>query len=108
MRKIQLKLFDVRRNQNFWFHFCYIPQELWKQYQNKYKVNNMDVQVKDWIKQDFGFEVTHMEDIQKAKDAIKEKYSQMYPQVFLGSESDRQGWARVWLTEKITKLLEDK
>lgn len=107
MRKIQLKLFDGRRNQNFWFHFCYIPMDIWEKYQSKYKVNNMDVQIKEWIKQDFGFDVTHMIDLDKAKDCIKKKYAKAYPQVFLQADSDRQGWTRVWLTEKIKTLLEE-
>ena len=107
MRKIQLTLFDGRRNQNYWFHFCYIPMDIWEQYQSKYKVNNMDVQIKEWIKQDFGLDVTHMMDLDKAKDYIKKKYAEAYPQVFLQADSDRQGWTRVWLTEKIKTLLEE-
>lgn len=108
MRKIQLKLFDGRRNQNFWFHFCYIPIDIWEQYQSKYKVNNMDVQIKEWLKQDFNLEVVHMTDLAKAKDCIKQLYAKTYPEVFLDTEGDRQGWARVWLTEKIKTLLEVK
>lgn len=106
MQKIQLKLFDGRRNQNFWFHFCYVPKQLWLQYAERFKVANMDAQVKAWLKQDFGFEVIHMDDIYKAKEHIKQLYAEVYPDVFLENDGDRQGWSRVWLTEKIKHMLE--
>ena len=106
MRKIQIKAFDRRRNQNFWFHFCYLPVDLSLAYNNKFKTYNMDALIKAWLKKDFNFEVVYMEDIYEAKELIKQRYSEMYPDVFLGSEGDRQGWARVWLVEKIKILLE--
>lgn len=108
MKKIQLKAFDRRRNQNFWFHFCYISEELWEKYTNKFKVANLDSQVKSWLKQDFNFEVVYMEDLYEAKEHIKKLYADMYPDVFLANEGDRQGWARVWLSAKINSVLEVK
>lgn len=108
MRKIQLKLFDRRRNQNFWFHFCYIPMNLWEKYQSKFQVLNMDNHIKEWIKQDFGYDMVTMEDMVKAKNSIKSIYAEQYPDIYLDSEGDRQGWVRVWLSDKITKLLEVK
>lgn len=107
MRKIQLRLFDNRRNQNFWFHFCYIPKELWEKYQEIFKVNNMDAQVKEWLKQDFGLEVARMSDLSVAKNCIKDMYAKSHPDIFLSGESDRQGWTRVWLSNKIKTLLEE-
>lgn len=107
MEKIQLKAFDRRRNQNVWFHFCYIPKEVCAKYKAKVKTANMDAQIKAWLKQDFDFEITHMEDIYEAKEHIKKMYAKAYPDVFLNSEGDRQGWTRVWLTTKITQLLEE-
>lgn len=106
MKKIQIKLFDGRRNQNFWFHFCYIPEDVWFKYTDRYRVNNIDSQIKAWIKQDFDFEVKHMNDLEKVKSFIKKLYAEVYPEVFLDSEGDRQGWTRVWLTEKIKHMLE--
>lgn len=106
MKKIQIRLFDRRRNQNFWFHFCYIPEDLWTQYQEKFKILNMDLHLKVWLNEDFGITVTHMEDLSVVKECVKNKYSKEYPNIFLESESDRQGWTRVWLTEKIKQALE--
>ena len=107
MKKILIRLFDRRRNQNFWFHFCYIPQDLWAQYQEKFNIMNIDLPIKEWLKEDFGIKVTHMEDLGIVKECVKNKYSKEYPDIFLESESDRQGWTRVWLTEKIRQALED-
>ena len=106
MRKIQIKAFDRRRNQNFWFHFCYIPEELGLAYNDKFKTYNMDALIKAWLKQDFGFEVVYMEDIYEAKELIKQKYAELYPDVFINNDGDRQGWSRVWLAEKVKNLLE--
>jgi len=106
MKKIQLRLFDGRRNQNFWFHFCYVPKDLWEQYTDKFKVANLDSQVKAWLKLDFGLDVSHMDDIQVAKEHIKKLYAEVYPDVYLSTVGDRQGWTRVWLSEKIKHTLE--
>lgn len=107
MKKIQLKAFDRRRNQNSWFHFCYISDDLWKEYTSVTGVNNIDSQVKMWLKQDFNFEIKYVEDIYEARDLIKKLYADMYPNLYLDSEGDRQGWSRVWLTAKINDLLEE-
>jgi hypothetical protein len=107
VKKIQLRLFDGRRNQNFWFHFCYIPRELWIQCKDTLGIANLDSQVKLWINQDFGLDIVHMDDMYKVKQCIKDMYSKRYPEVFLDSDSDRQGWVRVWLTEKIKAMLEE-
>ena len=108
MKKIQLRLFDGRRNQNFWFHFCYIPRELWVKCREVLGIQNLDTTIKLWIKRDFGITVVHMNDLYEVKKAIKDKYSKLYPTIYLESESDRQGWIRVWLTENIEALLEEK
>lgn len=75
-------------------------------YNDKFKTYNMDALIKAWLKQDFNFEVIYMEDIYEAKELIKQKYSKMYPEVFIANEGDRQGWSRVWLAEKVKTLLE--
>lgn len=108
MEKIQLKAFDRRRNQNSWFHFCYIAKDLWKRYNYVTKANNMDALVKEWLKQDFNLTIEYMEDIYEAKERIKELYSRAYPEVYLPGDSDRQGWTRVWLTNKLKELLEEE
>lgn len=107
MEKIQLKAFDRRRNQNFWFHFCYIPDDVWEKYKAKFNTANMDSQVKAWLQEDFGLEVVNMEDVYTAKDRIKQLYAEVYPDVYIHTEGDRQGWARVWLTAKINKITGD-
>jgi hypothetical protein len=48
-----------------------------------------------------------MDDIYEAKEYIKKLYSETYPEVYLHGEGDRQGWTRVWLTDKIKRLLEE-
>lgn len=107
MEKIQIKAFDKRRNQNFWFHFCYIADDVWKKYSAKFGSANMNNQVKAWLKEDFGIDVVNMEDVYTSKDLIKQQYAEAYPEVYLHTEGDRQGWTRVWLTSKITKAIGD-
>lgn len=66
----------------------------------------MDSQVKAWLKLDFGLDATCMDDIRAAKERIKELYAEVYPDVYLANAGDRQGWTRVWLSEKIKHMLE--
>lgn len=106
MEKIQLRAFDRRRNQCVWFHFCYLPDEVWEKCA-QLKLTNLDAQIKVWLKQDFNFDVANMEDIYEAKELIKKLYAEVYPDVYLPGGGDRQGWTRVWLTGKINKWLED-
>lgn len=105
MEKIQIKAFDRRRNQNIWVHFCYIADDIWTAYQNAFGKVNMDSQVKTWLKEEFDFEIATIEDVYKAKDLIKQVYATTYPDVYLHTEGDRQGWTRVWLTGKINNML---
>lgn len=106
MEKIQLKAFDRRRNQLCWFHFCYLPTDACVLYKNKFKTVNMDSLIKSWVKQDFDFEIVNMEDVYTAKELIKKLYAEVYPEVYLENTGDRQGWTRVWLTNKIKHLME--
>lgn len=66
----------------------------------------MDAQIKAWLKQDFDFKIEYMEDIYEAKEHIKRRYAEIYPDVYLANDGDRQGWTRVWLADKINKLTE--
>lgn len=108
MEKIQIRAFDRRRNQNSWFHFCYVPKDVWERYREYSLASNLDAQVKAWLKQDFNLDIVYMDDIYEAKELIKKLYAEAYPHLYLQGDSDRQGWTRVWLTEKINKLLEER
>ena len=91
----------------FWFHFCYLPDDVWKKYREHFPNTHIDTQVKAWIYQDFNLKMLSMEDVYTAKDLIKKLYAEVYPDVYLpGCLGDRQGWSRVWLTGKITSALE--
>jgi hypothetical protein len=83
-----------------------VPEDIISKYKGVFKTFNMDAQIKAWLKQDFDFEIKYMEDIYEAKEHIKRKYAELYPDVFLANECDRQGWTRVWLADKINKLME--
>lgn len=107
MEKIIVKAFDRRRNQIFWFHFCYLPKDLWNKCRDILNTKNLDTQIKEWVKQDFNFDINTMEDVYEAKDLIKQHCAECYPEIFLDNEGDRQGWARVWLTAKLIRMLED-
>ena len=106
MEKIQIRVFDTRKKQYYWMHFCYLQNSYASRYRQKTFSTNMDAHIKAWLKQDFGLDVVTMDDVYKAKELIKKRYAELYPDVFLENEGDRQGWSRVWLTEKINKLLE--
>ena len=64
-----------------WFHFCYIPKALWEKYHYVTRANNLDIQIKEWLQQDFNCVVEYMDDIYEAKECIKQLYAKLYPEV---------------------------
>lgn len=103
MEKIHIKAFDQLRNKNCWVHFCYVDEKLLNKFKNKLNLctRDIDSQIKTWALEEFNLKVVYYSDISKLKNKIKRKYKKLYPEIYIESESDRQGWTRVWLTDKI-------
>lgn len=106
--KIQLKL--VTRTRFDWLHFCYIPKELKREFDRK--VNRRGLMNNDWVSiwanAQFGLpKIKDKEALDNLKKAIHEYYRDKYPDIYIENPSkDIQGWARIWMTENMTKELE--
>lgn len=103
--KIQVCVFDPRINQKYWFHFCYIDEEISFKFKDVIHPKKPEEYIKQWMKEDFSFELETHSDIYKAKDLIKDYYKEVYPEVYMANTGDRQGWCRVWLNYKINQFL---
>ena len=93
-----------------WIHLCYVDSEVYKafieligpeEYINKY--------LSLWCREDFGVDLNMnvLEDLNALRGLIKEHYKNSYPKVYRDSTTDRQGWTRIWVTEKMREAVEN-
>jgi hypothetical protein len=106
--KVKVKL--MRDGVKSWAHFCYVPVSLKDTFDNVINKsgNPLSIFIAKWTAEDFGYGVmlNNYYDLEMLKEKIKARYKDKYPDVYLDSESDRQGWCRVWVTEHMRKELE--
>ncbi len=97
----------VRTNEK-WIHLCYIESDLLQKFLGATK-KSLNEYITLWCKEDFNvdFEVTTPEDLYHLKAMIKEHYKKTYPEVVLDAKTDRQGWTRVWVTNKMKEEVEN-
>ena len=98
-------LIKVDSSPSQWNHFCYIEESVYNAFVsigNKGSINSI---ISRWCKEDFDVDnpALSMEEIQELKDLIKSHYKEKYPEVYRDSDTDRQGWVRVWVTEHMKK-----
>lgn len=92
-----------------WVHLCYINRDLHNNYTDECEhINNESLS--RWCKEDFGIdmEVRTTEDLDKLRSMVKGYYSQKYPDIYQESNTDHQGWFRVWVTNKMKEELNGK
>lgn len=90
-------------------HFCYVADEIKQEFDRK--VNSRygmltPEWVSKWAKEDFCLAVKDKYDLESLRQLIKNMYAKKYPELFIGSKKDRQGWSRVWYTEKMQKEMD--
>lgn len=88
-----------------WRHLCYVDKGLCDTYlatTNKTMVD-MNKTIVDWCKKDFGktIKLNTRKSMEELRDVIKDYYKSRYPELYHDSATDRQGWVRVWVTEKM-------
>ena len=102
--KLLLKITDPDTNMPLWVHLCYADEAVYKDYLLKHPHGGyMNAVISKWAKQDFDVELTMdtNEDLNTLKNLVKEKYKEKYPEVYRDSNTDRQGWLRLWLNNKM-------
>ena len=101
LKKVQFKLGD-----GSWVHFCYVDSELKGDFVTV-SDESLAPWVKRWAEEDYNLsQVDTPEELAELKEAIRQEYQEKYPELFLPSRTDNQGWVRVWLTQHIKEELE--
>lgn len=94
-----------------WRHLCYVDKDLLDSYltnTNKTMVD-MNKAIVDWYKQDFhkDLKLNTRKGMEELRNTIKGYYKERYPELYQESATDRQGWVRVWVTQKIKETISD-
>lgn len=106
MYKVIVKIANTKGHK-VWRHFCYAPLALVLKYERDTD-KRLSESILEWVQKDFDITMDDSKTMRKAKDQIKAAYRDKYPNIYLESDTDNQGWARVWLVEKIKEELGDE
>ena len=109
--KVLLKITDPETNASRWVHLCYVDDDIYReylQYRNE-TICYMNEILSRWAAEDFKvtLSMNSIEDILALKSLVKEFYREKYPEVFRDSTSDRQGWLRIWMNNKMQEELKN-
>jgi hypothetical protein len=107
LHKIKIKV--KWKNSWVWTHFCYVPDEVaLKFFELNKEGQEANYWIAKWAKEDFGPDVLETEeDLNRLKLQIKELYKSKYPELYIDSATDKQGWLRVWCKTHMEKELEN-
>ena len=100
LHKINVKIAGLN-NTNTWVHFCYVPYALKLAFDAKMEVTGQHEWVQHWAKEDFNMSIGRVmteSNLIELRQLIKDRYHTLYPDIFIDSITDNQGWGRVWYT----------
>lgn len=106
--KLLIKLLDNSGNYK-WVHLCYVDSNIYADFlklsRSKHSLNRL---VSEWYRSEFKlrYSLKTLEDLNTLKQTIKEKYSKLYPGIYRESDTDRQGWLRIWITNNMREEIE--
>lgn len=109
--KVMIKLAD--ENREVWTHLCYVDKSLYAKYSAKRKKKLGEIMInsalESWAEQTLkkSLKVETPEDLVKLKALVKTHYQKKYPELFISSGTDRQGWMRVWATEMMEEEIKN-
>ncbi|MEG0579866.1 MAG: hypothetical protein RR490_08120 [Niameybacter sp.] len=79
--------------------------ELYDRFLSTFQLSRQELAdyISKWIIDDFGISLamTHQSDIHIFKELIKKKYKSLYPNMYLESVIDRQGWVRAYISDRM-------
>lgn len=108
--KLLLKISNPEDNGEKWVHLCYVDTDIYEEF---IKSQSSDTSLNDilssWCKEDFGvtLPLQTTEALATFRMLVKNHYRTTYPDVFRDSETDRQGWTRIWVTNKMKEAVEN-
>lgn len=112
MAKVMVKLYMGNTNTYEWRHLCYVSKELFDSYKENMseEFNNMNKTLSRWVQEDFNKDltITSQSELDLLKLYVKEYCKNIYPDVYLDTPTDRQGWMRVWVSKKMQEDLDER
>lgn len=109
LKKVLIKVVNEDHDRSEWTHISYIDRSLYNKFIYREGVETIDLNdyLSRWAKEDFNADLamSSKNDIKVLKELVKDFYRRAYPELFISSSTDRQGWFRVWLTKKIKEEL---
>ena len=110
--KVLIKCIDELDDNYKWMHLCYADYNLYQTFLKTMGISRKDlsVYISKWVKQDFNYDtsMSYRNDIFILRQLIRENYKIAYPELVIDSETDRQGWLRVWLTKHMKQEIDKK
>lgn len=108
--KFLIKVLNEDTDRLSWEHVCYAPRELYLNFLDKKGLQRFQMAdcVSRWAREDFNTDLpmTTAKDINILRELVLDKYSSAYPHLVRKSETDRQGWLRVWVTNHMERDLQ--
>lgn len=100
--KLFIKISTPTKPEPHWVHLCYVDRDLHKAYTEKFHhINNQSLT--RWCEEDFGIHlpIQDLDDFLKLKTLVRGYYSEKYPEIYYESNTDHQGWLRLWVINKM-------
>ena len=107
--KILIKVVNEEHDRAEWTHISYIDKALYDKFMEREHIESIELNdyLSRWAKEDFNIDLamSSKNDITVLKELVKDFYRRAHPELYIESNTDRQGWLRVWLTKKIKEEL---
>lgn len=108
--KFIIKVVDENKDKLVWEHLCYAPRDLYLKFLEVKGLERFEMAdyVSKWAMEDFNIDLpmTTFKDIVILRQLILDKYSSAYPHLIRKSNTDHQGWVRVWVSTHMEKDLQ--
>lgn len=107
--KVLIKLLNEDKNLAEWVHVCYVDSDLYNKFIEHFDLTSSDLNeiMARWIKENFNIDMvlSRKADLEAFKGILKDHYKNVYPELFTENNIDRQGWMRVYVTQKMKEDL---
>lgn len=108
--KFLIKVLNEDTDKLSWEHVCYAPRDLYLKFLAQKGLQRFQMAdcVSRWVREDFNTDLpmTTAKDINILRELVLDKYNSAYPHLVRRSETDRQGWLRVWVTNHMERDLQ--
>lgn len=100
--KFLVKVLNEDTDKTSWEHLCYAPRDLYLRFIKVKGIERFQMAdyVSRWVKEDFNTDLvmSTYKDIQILRALVLDKYKTAYPHLIRATDTDHQGWMRVWVS----------